>query len=102
MRRKSLRASKSLSFSSPSLCFHVNERTQTYIDLFHIKTINPEHSILVKSEWKVVITTKGEFDAIWVDRQDHKMTKHRPQNHVITWFVKGVDNNTIAPSLFNE
>lgn len=62
-------------------------------------TANYADSALVKSEWRVVLTTKGEFDAIWYDRKDHQMTKRRPQKYVITWFIKGVDNNTTAEPL---
>ncbi len=63
---------------------------------------NYADSLLVKSEWRVVITTKGEFDAVWYDRQDYRVTKHRPQNHVMTWFIKDVDDSIPAEPLFNE
>ena len=43
---------------------------------------------LLSQEWRVVITTKGEFDAVWYDRINGKLIQHRPQNHVITWFAK--------------
>ncbi len=63
---------------------------------------NYADSALVKSEWRVAITTKGEFDAIWYDRQDFRITKRSPQKHVITWFVKNFDNNSISVPLFDE
>ncbi len=65
-------------------------------------TANYADSALVKSEWRVVITTKGEFDAVWYGRQDFRVTKHRPQKHVISWFVKDVDNSAISEPLFKE
>ncbi|MEK6153980.1 hypothetical protein WIW50_11995 [Flavobacteriaceae bacterium 3-367] len=51
-------------------------------------------STLLDLEWRVVLTTKGEFDAIWYDRNKGTVTERRPQKHTITWFVKsGVDNS---------
>ena len=41
-------------------------------------------STLVKQEWRVAITTKGEFDAVWIDRTTHKVTKRIPQRHTLT------------------
>jgi len=46
-------------------------------------------STKLSQEWRVVITTKGEFDAVWYDRSNHKVLQRWPQNHVMTWFVKG-------------
>ena len=51
---------------------------------------NYADSTLYNQEWRVVITTKGEFDAVWIDRNTKKLIKRRPQNHVISWFAKGV------------
>ena len=50
---------------------------------------NYADSILYHQEWRVVITTKGEFDAVWIDRNTNTLINRRPQNHVITWFAKG-------------
>ncbi|MGI9545309.1 MAG: hypothetical protein ACR2MX_18745 [Cyclobacteriaceae bacterium] len=44
-------------------------------------------SAKLKEEWRVVLTTKGEFDAIWYDKETNKQIQRRPQNHAITWFV---------------
>ena len=59
-------------------------------------------SLLVQSEWRVVLTTKGEFDAVWIDRNDHTVIKRWPQNHPMTWFVKDIDPKNVkkAFSLF--
>ena len=56
-------------------------------------TANYSDSTLLNQEWRVVLTTKGEFDAIWYDRKEGKITKKSSQNHTITWFVKSVLNN---------
>lgn len=50
---------------------------------------NYADSTLYHQEWRVVITTKGEFDAVWIDRNTNKLINRRPQNHVISWFSKG-------------
>ncbi|MEX0289053.1 MAG: hypothetical protein AB3N14_08060 [Flavobacteriaceae bacterium] len=54
---------------------------------------NYADSTLLNQEWRVVITTKGEFDAVWYDRTTGKLIKRRPQNHTITWFARGDYNN---------
>lgn len=66
-------------------------------------TLSADYSDSTKlsEEWRVVITTKGEFDAVWYDRANHKVLQRRPQNHVMTWFVKGkVAEN--APAFFQK
>lgn len=51
-------------------------------------------STLLNQEWRVVVTTKSEFDAVWYDRNTGKVVQRRPQNHIITWFAQ----NGIADS----
>jgi len=55
-----------------------------------------------KTQWRVVITTKGEFDAIRIDRNSYKINKRVPQNHTMTWFVKGLDTTLNASALFDN
>ncbi|GAB5566166.1 MAG: hypothetical protein Wins2KO_32290 [Winogradskyella sp.] len=51
-------------------------------------------STLLNQEWRVAITTRGEFDAVWINRNDGKLIKRIPQNHTMTWFSKdGVKNS---------
>lgn len=57
-------------------------------------------SLKLREEWRVVITTKGEFDAIWYDKKHDSLIKRRPQNHNITWF-SNYNNKDIKP-LFSE
>ena len=63
---------------------------------------NYEDGSLAENEWRVVITTKGEFDAIWINRNSHKVIKRIPQSHIVTWFVDGIDKNKIPLPLFYE
>lgn len=52
-------------------------------------------STLLNQEWRVALTTKGEFDAVWINRNDGTLIKRIPQNHTMTWFVKdGFENST--------
>lgn len=50
---------------------------------------NYADSTLLRQEWRVVITTKGEFDAVWSDRKNRNVIKRSKQNHIISWFAKG-------------
>lgn len=66
-------------------------------------TANYANPAKLKEEWRVVITTKGAFDAVWYDRKQHKRTKRVPQQHLLTWMVKGQINKTGAVKpLFEE
>ncbi len=57
-------------------------------------------STLVNEEWRVAITTKGEFDAVWIDRTNGELIKRIPQNHTMTWFAK--DGAEMTKPLFSE
>ena len=37
-------------------------------------------------EWRVVLTTSGNFDAVWYDRKADTVIRRVPQNHQMTWF----------------
>lgn len=64
-------------------------------------TANYSDSTLLNQEWRVVITSKGEFDAVWYDRNNGKVIRRRPQNHTMTWFAKGSSANNM-PLFLNE
>jgi len=66
-------------------------------------TTNYADSTLLRKEWRVVLNTKGEFDAIWYNRKEHIVSKRVPQNHVITWFARNIDrkNHNSIP-FFNQ
>jgi len=61
-------------------------------------TANYSDSTRLNQEWRVVITTKGEFDAVWYDRNVGKIIRRSPQNHTLTWFAK--DNPLSNKPLF--
>lgn len=50
-------------------------------------TANYEKESLLDQEWRVVINTTGDFDAVWYDRIEGKRSRRSPQHHTITWFV---------------
>ncbi|MFK7954404.1 MAG: hypothetical protein AB8B73_16245 [Ekhidna sp.] len=58
-------------------------------------------SLGVINEWRVAITTNGDFDAIWYDRKHHQISKRVPQNHIMSWYIKDVSNNQSAVPLFS-
>lgn len=72
---------------------HLDAQVLSKMDWENLSS-NYSDSTLLHQEWRVVITTKGEFDAVWIDRNSGKLIKRRPQNHTITWFVKdGIKNS---------
>ena len=60
-----------------------------------------EDSSLVNIEWRVILSTKGEFDAVWYDKYKGELVRRVPQRHPMTWFVKGkIEKGT--PLYLNE
>ena len=58
-------------------------------------------STTLNQEWRVAISTNGEFDAVWIDKITGKLIKRIPQNHPMTWFAKDGTNNN-SPFYANE
>lgn len=55
----------------------------------------------LQQEWRVVLTTKGDFDAVWYDRKTDTLIRRWPQKHPMTWFAKGASpTDTVALPLF--
>lgn len=52
-------------------------------------TSNFSDTLNINVEWRVVITTKGEFDAVWYNKHKGTLIRRVPQKHTMTWFVKG-------------
>lgn len=66
-------------------------------------TANYANPAKLKEEWRVVITTKGAFDAVWYDREKHQRIKRVPQQHPMTWMIKGqIDRTGKIKPLFEE
>lgn len=78
---------------NPQVLSNINwdELTATYSD-----------STKLKEEWRVVITTKGTFDAIWYNREEDQLIKRVPQNHIISWMVKDGNNENSPKPFFEE
>ena len=58
---------------------------------------NYRDSQKLDEEWRVVITSKGEFDAVWYDRRGDSLIKRIPQNHVISWFSINMEDIARSP-----
>ena len=67
---------------------HLDPQVLSKIDWENLSA-NYAESKLLQQEWRVVITTKGEFDAVWYDRKEDTIIRHYPQRHVMTWYAKG-------------
>ncbi|MEO0973888.1 MAG: hypothetical protein AAFX85_12415 [Pseudomonadota bacterium] len=48
--------------------------------------------------WRGLMTTRGTFDAVWVDRGTGEQTRRAPQRAALTWYGLGVAG-THAPTL---
>lgn len=78
---------------------HLNPQILSTIEWDNLSA-NYSESLKLNEEWRVVITSKGEFDAVWYDRSRDSVIKRMPQNHVISWFSKNVEDKPIP--LFKE
>ncbi|WP_420603659.1 hypothetical protein [Flagellimonas sp.] len=65
---------------------HLSPQVLSNIDWEHLEA-NYEKKEMLGQEWRVVITSKGSFDAIWYDRKHDTLIKRIPQQHSMTWFV---------------
>ncbi len=80
---------------------HLDPQVLSMVDWQNL-TANYADSTLVRKEWRVVLDTKGNFDAIWYDPITRKIIEHRPQNHPITWFVKDIDTYSDIKPFYEE
>ena len=81
---------------------HLDPQVLSTID-WEALNANYADSTKLLQEWRVVISTKGGFDAVWYDRNNFQLLERRPQNHPITWFAKDIqtDKENVQP-LFIE
>ena len=56
-----------------------------------------EDASLLQKEWRVVLTTKGDFDAVWYDIKADTLIRRWPQKHRMTWFAKGNLDDKVVP-----
>jgi len=78
---------------------HLDPQVLSHTDWENLSA-NYADSTLLQREWRVVLTTKGEFDAVWYDRLKGNIVQRRPQNHTISWFAQGNPSN--RPLFVNE
>ena len=75
---------------------HLNPQILSTIEWDSLSA-NYKDSLKLNEEWRVVLTSKGEFDAIWYDRKGDSLLKRMPQKHQITWFVNEIKKETATP-----
>ncbi|MEP1096578.1 MAG: hypothetical protein ABJG78_15790 [Cyclobacteriaceae bacterium] len=80
---------------------HLDPQVLSSVDWDNLSA-NYADSTSAAHEWRVAITTKGEFDAIWYDRKNHSISRRVPQNHIMSWYVKDVDLSRSAVPLFSK
>ncbi|WP_222983830.1 hypothetical protein [Flagellimonas meishanensis] len=68
---------------------HLSPQVLSNVDWEHLEA-NYEKKEMIRWEWRVVITSKGSFDAIWYDRKYDTLIKRIPQQHAMTWFIKSI------------
>ena len=79
---------------------HLEPQVLAHID-WTDGTADYENPSLFTNEWRVVINTNGEFDAVWFNRITEERSRRALQHHIITWFVDQKDDlNT--PPLYSE
>jgi len=74
---------------------HLGPQVLSIVDWEDLTSSYSDSSKLVE-EWRVVITTKGTFDAVWYNRSAFQQIKRVPQRHLLTWFVKDINRNSKA------
>ncbi|MGW9684751.1 hypothetical protein [Flagellimonas sp. 2504JD1-5] len=85
--------------SEQEVMAHLDPQVLSRVDWNNLNADYEDPNIL-QQEWRVVLTTKGDFDAVWYDRKADTLIKRRPQKHKMTWFVKGEPHENVEP-LFN-
>ncbi|TXN37485.1 hypothetical protein FVB32_04145 [Flagellimonas hymeniacidonis] len=86
--------------SEKEVMAHLDPQVLSNIDWDSLN-VNYMDSDKLQQEWRVVLSTKSNFDAVWYDKKADTLIRRWPQKHIMTWFVKGpVDKN--APPLFNK
>lgn len=55
----------------------------------------------INEEWRVRMSTKGEFDALWYDKYTGQVVRIVPQRHPMTWYASGKSEHE-APLYLEE
>ena len=86
--------------SEQEVMAHLDPQVLSAIDWEELNA-SYKDSTLLHQEWRVVLTTKGDFDAIWYDRKGDSLLKRWPQKHIMTWFAKA-DSKEAPEPLFTK
>lgn len=43
----------------------------------------------INQEWRVTMSTTGDFEAVWYDKYAGEMVRSVPQRHPMVWYVRG-------------
>ena len=50
--------------------------------------VTTSDSSQINQEWRVTMSTTGEFDAVWYDKFTGRVVRHVPQRHPMVWYAK--------------
>nr|WP_299343478.1 hypothetical protein [Allomuricauda sp.] len=82
--------------SEQEVMAHLDPQVLSGIDWENLNA-NYKDSTLLQQEWRVVLTTKGDFDAIWYDRKADTLIQRWPQKHTMTWFANSSSAESPSP-----
>ncbi|UII77468.1 hypothetical protein LV716_06780 [Flagellimonas sp. HMM57] len=80
---------------------HLDPQVLSHIDWDSLN-VSYKDSIKLQQEWRVVLSTKSNFDAVWYDKKADTLIRRWPQKHIMTWFAKGGSNKTSVPLFSKE
>ncbi|MEM1339290.1 MAG: hypothetical protein AAF634_10185 [Bacteroidota bacterium] len=86
--------------SEKEVMAHLDPQVLSGID-WDTLNANYKDLTLLQKEWRVVLTTKGDFDAVWYDRKADTIIRRWPQKHIMSWFVRGGTSDKAVP-LFSK
>lgn len=73
----------------------------------HVRVLLEPHYVTssdtseVNQEWRVTMSTRGEFDALWYDKYIGEAVRIVPQRHPMTWYARGKSEHE-APLYLEE
>ena len=82
--------------SEQEVMAHLDPQVLSAIDWDDLNA-NYEDPTLLPQEWRVVLNTKGDFDAVWYDRKADTIVRRWPQKHIMSWFAKGSPSQKAVP-----
>ena len=71
---------------------HLDPQVLSQVDWTNLSA-NYSDTSSIHQLWRVVLTTKGEFDAIWYDQKSNELVKRIPQQKTMLWFARGIKND---------